>query len=321
MSAARDRLEVAALERYDSLFIAPHGDDVALGCPARVLGEAERGRRVLVLALFEPVGSDTPTARAVRELGAEYASAGLPAARERGEPGRASVAFERSAEDDQGALEAARLLTLTGPRTQAVHVYAPLGLGASVDHRLTYEAAVRAFATEAGRNLFLYEERPEAFVPGAVRVRLALLGARLPPGAVKSAERAGLVRHLWRANEPAVMRGEIRGIGSRLGLLRAARRRFARARPWNPLRAFGPRLQPVVHVGDEEAQTRARALAVALLPKDSKGRPRAAQRFNARAAAAAKRLGGLYHAERFWLFLPSGDGLPEVQHPLEMAEA
>ena len=60
MSAARDRLDVADLERYDSLFIAPHGDDVALGCPARVLGEAERGRRILVLALFEPVGSDTP---------------------------------------------------------------------------------------------------------------------------------------------------------------------------------------------------------------------------------------------------------------------
>ena len=320
MSALRERLDVEDLERYDTLFIAPHGDDVALGCPARVQGEAEKGRRILVLALFEPVGSDTPAARAVRLLGAEYASAGLPAVRERGQPGPSSGAVERRAEDDEVALEAARLLTVTGPRTRAVHVYAPLGLGASVDHRLTYEAAVRAFATEAGRNLFLYEERPEAFVPGAVRVRLALLGARLPPGAAKAAERTGLVRHLWRANEPAVMRGEIRGIGARLGSILAARRRFVRARPWNPLRAFGPRLQPVVHVGDDEAQARARAVAEALLPKDGKGRPRAAQRFQARSAAAAKRLGGIYHAERFWLFLPSGDGLPEIQHPLEIAE-
>jgi LmbE family N-acetylglucosaminyl deacetylase len=320
MSAERGRLEVADLERYDSLFIAPHGDDVALGCPARVQGEAERGRRVLVMALFEPVGSDTPAARAMRDLGAEYLSAGLPAAGERGEPGRGSGAPERRAEDDEVALEAARLLTVTGPRTQAVHVYAPLGLGASVDHRLTYEAAVRAFATEAGRNLFLYEERPEAFVPGAVRVRLALLGARLPPGAAKAPERAGLLRHLWRVNEPALMRGELRGFGARLGSVLAARRRFARARPWNPLRAFGPRLQPVVHVGDEEAQARARSVADALLPKDRKGRPRAAQRFRARSAVAAKRLGGVYHAERFWLFLPSGEGLPEVQHPLEIAE-
>ncbi len=32
----------ARLERYDTLFIAPHGDDVALACPARVLAEAAR---------------------------------------------------------------------------------------------------------------------------------------------------------------------------------------------------------------------------------------------------------------------------------------
>jgi LmbE family N-acetylglucosaminyl deacetylase len=314
------RLDADDLERYDSLFIAPHGDDVALGCPARLRGEAERGRRVLVLALFEPVGSDTPAAQAVRDLGAEYAAAGLPAARERARGGPLPSAIERGADAEEVALEAARLLTETGPRTQAVHVYAPLGLGASIDHRLTYEAAVRAFATESGRNLFLYEERPEAFVPGAVRTRLALLGARLPPGAAKSAERAGLLRHLWRLNEPSRLRGDAEGIGTRLRALVAARRRLLQARPWNPLRAYGPRLQPIVHVADEETQARAQGVVEALLPKDGKGRPRAARQFNASALAATKKLGGIYHAERFWLFLPSGDGLPEVQHPLELGE-
>jgi len=301
---ASERLDTGSLERYDSLFIAPHGDDVALSCPARVLGENERGRRVLVLALFEPVGSDTPAARAVRGLGADYASAGLPS------PGGEDV-----------ALEAARLLTETGPRTGAVHVFAPLGLGASVDHRFAYEAAVRAFATEAGRNLFLYEERPEAFVPGAVRGRLALLGARLPPGAAKAAERSGLLRHLWRVNEPERLRGHAFGVGARLRTLAGARRRFVLARPWNPLRAFGPRLQPVVHLADEDARVRAQEIVTSLLPRDGRGRPQAAQRFEARARTAAKTLGGVYHAERFWLFLPSGDGLPEVQHPLELSGA
>jgi LmbE family N-acetylglucosaminyl deacetylase len=316
-----DRLDTSDLERYDSLFIAPHGDDVALGCPGRLQYEAERGRRVLVLALFQPVGSETPTARAVRSLGADYAAAGLPAARDR----RARLApstrmTERGPEDEDVALEAARLLAETGPRTQAIHVYAPLGLGSSVDHLLTYEAAVRAFATEAGRNLFLYEERPEAFVPGAVRTRLALLGARLPPGAARTPERVGLLRHLWRVNEPLRLRGDDEGIVARLRAIGQARRRFRQARPWNPLRAFGPRLQPVVYAADEGARDRARAAATALLPRDGKGRPRAARRFNARAAAAAKRLGGVYHAERFWLFLPSGDGVPEVRHPMEMTE-
>ena len=75
-----------------------------------------------------------------------------------------------------------------------------------------------------------------------------------------------------------------------------------------------------MHVADADAQARAEAIVDLLLPRDGKGRARAARRFNARAAAAAKKLGGVYHAERFWLFLPSGDGLPEVQHPLERGE-
>jgi hypothetical protein len=75
-----------------------------------------------------------------------------------------------------------------------------------------------------------------------------------------------------------------------------------------------------VYTADEDARNHARAAVAALLPRDRKGRPRAARRFDACAAAAAKKLGGVYHAERLWLFLPSGDGVPEVRHPMEMAE-
>lgn len=317
-----ERRDPPQLERYDSLFIAPHGDDVALGCPARLQGEAEKGRRVLVVALFEPIGGDTPAGRVVGELGAAYVACGLPPARERRlSHAPSSPTTERGPEDEGVALEVARLLADVAVSTQAVHVFAPLGLGASVDHALAYEASARAFASEAGRNLFLYEERPEAFVPGAVRTRLALLGARLPPAAAAAAERSNLLRHLWRLNEPRWLRGDTAKIGERMRALRAARRSYREAQPWNPLRAFGPRLQPIVYQGDEEARDRARAAAATLLPRDGKGRPRAADRFNARAAAVAKKLGGVYHAERFWLFLPSSDGLPEVQHPLELPRA
>ena len=316
-----ERLDPSALERYDSLFVAPHGDDVMLACPARVQAEAEKRRRVLVIALFEPVGADTKAAQAARSLGAEYVAAGLPSVRQRRGSQDAVRAAERLPEDEDIALEAARLLVETVPRTQAVHIFAPLGLGASADHPLTYEASVRAFATESGRNLFLYEERPEAFVPGAVHTRLALLGSRLPPAAQRMAERASLWRHLLSASQPRKLRGEATPLKQRLAAVSAARRRFREARPWNPLRALGPRLQPVVHIADEEAMRRACAIAELLLPADRQGRARVAERFNARAAAAAKKLGGVYHAERFWLFLPSGDGLPEIQHPLAQARA
>ena len=130
----------------------------------------------------------------------------------------------------------------------------------SVDHRLTYEAAVRAFATEAGRNLFLYEERPEAFVPGAVRTRLALLGARLPPGAARARRARGpRCATSGGSTSPTACAARTRGPrGEAAARSPAARRRFVLARPWNPLRAFGPRLQPIVHVADEEARESAR---------------------------------------------------------------
>ncbi len=313
-----DRLDTSSLERCDSLFVGPHGDDVLLACPTRLQAEVEKGRRVLVLSLFEPLGVDTQAAQCARSLGAAYLTGGLPSAvMRRGERPSPSP---RLPEDDEAAREAARLLADAVPRTQAVHIFAPLGLGPSIDHLLTYEASVRAFATGPGRNLFLYEERPEAFVPGAVRTRLALLGARLPPAARRAAEPASLWRHLWWLSEPRRLRGETATWREGLAALAVARRAMRTARPWNPLRAFGPRLQPVIHSADEEAMRRAAALAELLLRADGR-RPRPAARFNARAAAAAKKLGSVYHAERFWLFLPSGDGLPEVQHPLEQALA
>ncbi len=72
-------------------------------------------------------------------------------------------------------------------------------------------------------------------------------------------------------------------------------------------------------MGDEEAAARARAVAELILPRDAKLRSRAARRFNARVVAASRRLGGVYHAERLWLFLPLRDGLAETQHPVELS--
>jgi hypothetical protein len=316
-----ETLDPGRLARYDALFVAPRGEDALLSCPARILGEAERGRRALVLALFEPRGPETDAERLARSLGAEYAAAGLPSVAQRRQVAASSPPPERSIEDDGVSIQAVRLLTLVASRTQAVQLFAPLGLSSSADHALAYEAAVRAFASEAGKNLFLYEERPEAFVPGAVRTRLALLGARLPPAAQRAPERGSLVRYLWAVNDPLRIRGSVVGLGDGLSRIGEARRRFGRARAWNPLRAFGPRLHPSVLVADEEARQQAGMIAEALLPRDARGRPRAAERFAAGAERATRRLGGLYHAERCWLYLPSGDGLAESQYPLDAALA
>lgn len=307
-------------ERFDALFVGAHGPDVALSCPARVRAEVDRGRRVLVLALFEPSGAGGSAAKAVSRLGASYAVAGLPAASERRPPLGPSPRLDRAPEDEETLVAAAHLLADVGPRTQAINIHAPLGLGSSLDHVLAYEASVRAFASGAGRNLFLYEERPEAFVPGAVRTRLALLGARLPPAGAGVAARASLVRALWRANDPFSLRQQTGGLRGWLATLWRTRKRWRAARAWNPLRAFGPRLQPIAHAADEETRQLAREVAEMLLPRDRKGRPRAGRRFNRRADLAARALGAVYHAERLWLLLPSGEGLHEMRHPLDAGE-
>ena len=107
------------LGRYDTLFIAPHGDDVALACPARVLAEAESGRRALVLALFAAEGAETDAARALRDLGADYAAAGLQSG---GRATPAAATAEPGIADDEAVLDAARMLAEAAPRVQPVGV-------------------------------------------------------------------------------------------------------------------------------------------------------------------------------------------------------
>lgn len=311
-------LEPSQGGRFESVFVGPSAADVVLACAGRIHSERDKGRPVLVVALYD--GSQAGEGRrAVEALRAEYQPGGLRSVRDRRGTDRLAAIAEREPADDASVLEAARLLSDVLSRTQPVNVFAPLGMGAAVDGRIVYEAAVRALASETGRNLFLYEERPEAFVPGSVRTRLALLGARLPPAAQGVAERAGLWRFLFRLGEPLRLRAEVGSLGERLAFLRAGRRRHREARRWNPARALGPRLQPVVHLGDEQGLRAVREAARRLLPRDAKGRPRRADKFEKRLRAAAKRLGSLYYAERAWLFLPSGEGIPENQHLLDLA--
>ncbi len=313
-------LDLDRLGRYDCLYLSPHGDDVAFSCAGRIRGEKLRGQSVLVVGLFEsradeaaPPGGPRDLVGTLTRLGADYVVAGLPPARRR-HPGAVafdSLAFGHPPDHETWLMRAVKLLADIGPRIRPRHLYAPLGVGGHVDHRLTYEAALRAFAGEPGRNIFFYEERPEAFVPGAVRIRLGLLGARLPPGAAQAADRAGLARYLLSFHVAAALRGDLGGWSDRLRSTGPAAREWRLARGWNPQRAFGPKMQPVVHASDPETLPLLRAAVSALLPADR----RAAERFVRLAAAYDRRLGARQHAERYWLLLPSREETLEAQLP------
>jgi LmbE family N-acetylglucosaminyl deacetylase len=299
------------LGRYDALYLSPHADDAALSVPGRIRSERDKGQSVVVVALFASEAHST--AEALARHGVDLALAGLPPAtirRGAGAPFR-SVGFERTAEDHYVLEQAVRILADIGPRLRARQVYVPLGVGGHIDHRLTHEAAMRAFGHEPGRNVFLYEERPEAFSPGAVRVRLGLVGARLPPGAAHAAQSAGLASYLLRFHLAPTARGDLQGWADRFGSFGPAASEWRSARAWNPQKAFGPRLQPVVAPGGEETLAVAQELWSALLPP-AVPRLRSPQRFKAAAAAYAQRLGASEYAERYWLVLPSIHGAAEA---------
>jgi LmbE family N-acetylglucosaminyl deacetylase len=309
-----------AIGRYDCLFVSPHADDVAFSSPARVFWEVGRGQRVLVLALFEQDVTAAGVA-ALEALGADFAAAGLEPARTRlPSDSFGTLAFGRGPDDEEWLVRAARLLADVEPLVRARQVYAPLGVGGHIDHRLAHEAALRAFASGDGRNVYLYEERPEALVRGAVRVRLGLLGARLPPAAAEAPDRAGLTRYLLNVHVAPLLRGDLHGFSDRLRSSGGAAREWRLARAWNPQKAFGPRLQPVVHAADSQAHAAAHAATAMLLPADARGRSRRARRFEALSAAYARRLGASGHAERFWLLLPSPHGAQEMMLPTAVGQ-
>jgi LmbE family N-acetylglucosaminyl deacetylase len=291
--------ELPPLPSCDSLYISPHADDVLLSCPGRLLAETQSGARVLVVTLFGD-GAPSPALAALGSASIEHRDLRLPGARRRS-PEYASflaLAQARFAADEEALRDASALLNDLAHRTKAKEVYLPLGVGSHIDHRLAHEASVSAFQSGDGRNVFLYEERPEALVRGAVRVRLGQLGARLPPAAAHAAEPPPFGGYLWRFHLPPLLRGDLRGWPERIRSTGLAARQWRQGRAWHPHKGFGPRLQPVVQEADGAGLEALRALQKAL------GAAAASPRVTRLAAAYTRRLGAKTHAERYWLLLP-----------------
>ncbi len=298
------RLDIGSLEACDSLYLSPHPDDVPRACGARLLGEASRQQRILVVTLFGESPQGWPVATpGVAE--AAQVSLGIPAAAQRN-PYYASFAAlteGRHPDDDAWSAQIAESLNDIRHRTKARQVYVPLGVGSHIDHRLCHEAALRVFSSGDGRNVFLYEERPEAVVPGAVRMRLGELGARLPPAAAEAADASSLAPFLMRFHVAAQAQGDLKGWPERLRSTGLATRRWRRGKDWHPQKGFGPRLQPLLQPPEGDAATGLSQLREAW---PSRASARSAARLRALSRRYSSRLGG-EDVERYWLLLPTRD--------------
>jgi hypothetical protein len=230
------KLELPPPGSFPCLYVSPHAEVAVRSCGARMAWPRQQGHGVLVVVLFGDVVGTLPA-------GVQGLACALPDARQRHpDHGTLRARLEaRGPEDEDALARAAALLDTLARRAGARDVYVPLGLGQQLDHILGHEAALRAFHADAGRNVFLYEEAPYASVRGAVRVRMATMGAQLPPGAAPP-RRAWLLTYvlasLWTLQDRS-------GLVERLGSFGSLARPWRAARAWRPQRAFGPRVQPV----------------------------------------------------------------------------
>lgn len=177
---------------------------------------------------------------------------------------------------------------------------APLGLMGSpqaIDYFKTLRSALRV---DPGRDLLFFEEKPHCLVAESVRLRLAGLGARLPPAShLRSPRRYGsfALRLLTGIGVPPIF-GSLR---ERARLSASLRPSFRDAADWDPQRALGPKLQPVIEGWADTDSADLFSVASELGFEGRLGSPKAFRRRMARHAAGAGRRAPM---ERYWLSLP-----------------
>ena len=288
-------VERAGLASYESLYISVSESDALLSCAGRIHAERVRGGKTLVVCLGGRPGSQTDDHRefdqALAILGTdllfldEPVSEGLPLSKSLRDQGGDEQKLLR-------ALEEVRQKTL--PR----HVYLPLGVGGLLPHRVAHEVGLRVFTGITACDVFLYEERPAAFIPGTARLRLAQIGASLPPGAWQ-VRGALLLRTLWGLQRAPYLAPLLRSWSERVSAGFVVGRQWAVSRTWRPQKAFGPRLQPVF----QEMSSSAREV-----PFVFKSRFRSLfgsrRRFGSALKGYTRSLGRGGEAERYWLVLP-----------------
>lgn len=268
--------------RFESVVFADTAPTAALSCLARLSADKQAGRRTLVLTL---AGAPEGTAIVERGLAEVRAFGEVEGANGAGDPGR------------PWRERIAVVIRRLDPR----HVLAPLGLfGASpsIDYFKTLRSAM---SVDRGRDLLFFEERPHCLVAEAVPLRLAGLGVRLPPASELRSPRRFLpfaLRFLFSWS----LAPTYGGLAARARLVQGLKSAFQEAADWDPGRALGPKLQPVVDPWPEELTPELFTLASELGVEERLGSRKSLRR---RMGRHARRGGRKTPIERYWLSLPA----------------
>jgi len=267
---------------FDSLVFADTAVEAALSCFGRLKAEKAAGRRSLIVTLVDGDGAESIARRGLGTVARFEEIA--PAAG----PGNPQALRERLS----------MVIRQIGPR----HVLAPIGL-LGTSRSIDYFGLLRAaMSVHKGRDLLFFEERPHCLVAEAIMLRLSFLGARLPPASELRSPRRHLaftLRLLVGFTPPL-----FGGARERFRVARAQRTAFREAADWDPHKALGPRLQPVMEPFPTEDADDIFAFAGELGCATAMGPPNSFKRRMLRHAASG---GSRTPIERYWLSLPGGD--------------
>ena len=265
--------------RFDSVVFADSASLAALSCFSRLKSARDAGGKSLLVPLVDSSGAEVIRAHGLGEVRRFEDVEDDPAAASQPWRERLAVVIRR-----------------LGPR----HVMVPLGL-LGAPQAIDYFKILRAvLSVDPGRDLLFFEERPHCLVAESVRLRLGGLGARLPPASqLRSPRRYGAfaLRLVTGIGVPPIFGG----LRERSRLSASLKASFRDAADWDPQRALGPKLQPVVEPWDEGDSTDLFALAADLGLDSRLGSKKAFRRRMARHAAGA---GSKTPMERYWLSLP-----------------
>jgi hypothetical protein len=294
---------VSALERYETCYVARDGPTIPFSCAGRIAAERSRGLRILVLCVGFPQ-EDPEVLRAFDHLGADVLSWGNPWNDPLPPLSESLPSKERGSEAWDQKL--APFLEEVWRKARPKRVYLPLGVAGDGLDRGIHEVGLHVFTSLETRDLFLYEERPGALLQGAVRMRLAQIGASLPPAASKVAGSSlfGTVLSFERAPH---LRERLPSWSERLRAATTLGREWLASRKWQPQRAFGPRLQPLF-----QEMTGAALGVPRLVPDLVSRRFGSERRLSALSLRYGRSLGHKEGIERYWLVLPGREALGAI---------
>ncbi len=267
---------------FDSVVFADNAGLAALSCFSRLQAERNAGRHTILVPLV-----DTTGAGAIRDRGL------------------ASVKGFEEVESEADGVRPDQpwreRISVVVRRLDPRHVLAPLGL-LGAPQRIDYFDDLRsALSVDRGRDLLFFEERPHCLVPEALTLRLAAKGVRLPPlSQLRSARRYAtfVLRMVTGIGVPPIF-GRM---ADRLRRSRELKPAFREAHDWDPHRALGPKVQPVVETWGEDDAKELYALAAELGQEDGLG---SLKSFNRRMVRHAASTGSRTPVERYWLSLPN----------------